>query len=53
MMEDMKAVAQILGEYLPAAHPMFMPPRLALHITPYHGMFLISGSVHAPVTNET
>jgi len=33
MMEDMKAVAQKLGEYLPAANPMFMRPGLALHIT--------------------
>jgi len=33
MMEDMKAVAQELGEYLSGAEPKFMKPGLALHIT--------------------
>jgi pyranose oxidase len=33
MMEDMKTVAQKLGEYLTIAQPKFMNPGLALHIT--------------------
>jgi choline dehydrogenase-like flavoprotein len=33
MMEDMKAVARKLGEYLPGVEPKFMPAGLALHIT--------------------
>ena len=35
MMEDMKAVTQTLGEYLPGVVPQFMPAGLTLHITVY------------------